>query len=607
MDTLAIPAIAEIGVHAGRFSAPGMDAFFIEHHLHQERRRLVVIAVDAEGLVNVAKEDVARADAGSRVRLRAAALSGRMVPGKFSEEDVETCLKDLGVLPCDLRRGIAGDTAVSIGSEMVRQVPHLAEVRRIDLVEAIQFQILGLGLSSIMERIGSGRLELSGRIARALNDHESLAGLMRRSIRHLTPLRCPEERIRPNLAIAKAFPGLILGLHKLGLHEGDERSVLSAALKELEVPPGLATPIVRRLAGVSVLPLSAKFVEWLGEIPIDWIPSRDDPRGWRAIRALLPVMAHVANETETPLRRVCGDVGGDWDDYGARLCARLGFDWQAILDARGVEAEIGAGMLLKRAAFDLMDVARSLADTVIRPCLAHVGADEEPAVGMAAKLLFQDRSFAASLVASATWHRRGVGLPDCDLGNWNWAPLLPSWTDRDSGVAVEVLVDRAALVAEGAKGLDAKGVAGLGHCVGGYGEKCLRGQSSIVSLRKPEGDAYRRLSTAEIRIEPDGVKIVQHRGMGNGEPPAEAAVVFARYLDQIDKGILAIDRGEWDAARRRRRPELEQICGYDWRDRTAIEAAFRAWRGYLPKRVQDLDFDGLAEALGVASPGGPTP
>lgn len=608
MNSVAVPDLSEAGVHAERFSVGGMDAFFVEYPLHQEKRRLLAIAVDDDGLVNVAKEDVAFVDGEASIRARARALVDAMVPGAFDGEDVELCLKDLGILPCDYRRGISGDTAVSVGCEMVRRFPPLNDMERIDLVEALHVQMLGRGLSAVLERIGSGRLEISGLIASATKDGESLRGLMRRSISHLAPLRCPGDRVKPNLAIVKAFPAFLKGIDVPGLHEGDERAVLLAAMKDLDVPPHLVTPLVRRLAGVAVIPLSARFIAWLGEIPMDWIPGRDDVRGWKACRLLLPLIAHVANETDTPIRQVCGDAGADWDGYGTRLCARLGFDWETILNAKGMEAELGNGMLLKRACLDIVDVARGLSDTVVRPCLAFAGAGESDCQEMSMRLLFQGRTFASTLITSATWHRRGVGLPDCDLGNWSWAPLLPAWMDKPSGIEFVVLTDRAALLAEGAKGTDATGAAGLNHCVGGYGERCLRGQSTIVSLRRREGDGYRRLSTAEIRIEPQGVRVVQHRGMGNGEPAPDASAAFSRYVEGLENDpALPIDRAGWQEPRRRGAPDLERICGYDWRDESAILAALRAWRSYLTKRSQDLDVDGLMNALGVDRPTQPSP
>lgn len=109
----------------------------------------------------------------------------------------------------------------------------------------------------------------------------------------------------------------------------------------------------------------------------------------------------------------------------------------------------------------------------------------------------------------------------------------------------------------------------LEHCVGTYVNKCILGESHIVSVRDKQG---KRLSTAEIELveEYDGTIIpmlVQHQGLSNQQPVPEAQHALdegLRWLLHPDRQDLIKSLAHFHANRKAKiESDLEGIRTYD--------------------------------------------
>jgi hypothetical protein len=346
-------------------------------------------------------------------------------------------------------------------------------------------------------------------------------------------------------------------------------------------------------------------IEALARLPLDWIPVCVPE--WTAFLTLAPSMVSAWH---TAARRPMSEFaasGGRW----VELLRRAG-------KAIGEEPSLGA---LKRAAQDLRDPPHALSDTIVKPALVLTDPEVETSfdyrewVGSSVcgtGLFYRDKSFVSCLAASGEWHRRRVAIDAAraafplqaraldgeadDEGtlpaDGTWLALLPDWTL--SGVELRVLTSRDALRAEGEKGPDRDGAAGLSHCAADYVGRCLRGDSRLVSLRgRTSGQGVVRLSTVEIETGKD-YRLVQHRGFNNADPPLECVAAVDAYLLALRSGELPVDRTLVDAQRgfRPRRDRTESTlgtAGYDFRRPGAFAAVMEAWGRFLPRDARGSD------------------
>nr|WP_276604182.1 PcfJ domain-containing protein [Nannocystis pusilla] len=80
------------------------------------------------------------------------------------------------------------------------------------------------------------------------------------------------------------------------------------------------------------------------------------------------------------------------------------------------------------------------------------------------------------------------------------------------------------------EGLRAEGQA-LRHCVGTYVGRCVRGMSSIWSLRSADREGM-VASRFTIEVEPQSRRIVQIRGFANSRVQGLAREIIARWARQ---------------------------------------------------------------------------
>lgn len=347
--------------------------------------------------------------------------------------------------------------------------------------------------------------------------------------------------------------------------------------------------IEKRLRGVECAhQISIDCLGILGRLPRDWIPRATDREEWTQLIALLPTLGVAVEATEIPVEEICKHAGGHWARFADRIFAATGSkEFTATFNA----------------AKDIGDMMRRFEDELGYAILARTGGvdvDDRPRVGeVARQALLEGRGLVAILEMSRKWHERGLNGQNPEALSWD--PALPSWTDPASGLMLVPLSNSGELTEEGGKGKDHKGIMGLGHCVAGYWRGCREGRSRIVSVRRRSEDGmFERVSTVDVRLDGGSVlRVSQHRGFGNHNPPDEAAEAVSRYMAELESGRLPIDRDGIGAAwRRSNRFTVEDICGYDWRDDTQMQRIIDAWSPYLKRRLRGLGQDDLVTALG---------
>lgn len=121
--------------------------------------------------------------------------------------------------------------------------------------------------------------------------------------------------------------------------------------------------------------------------------------------------------------------------------------------------------------------------------------------------------------------------PDMDEAEFSqWPGLLPGPLEVDHGVLIP-LTSSQQLAVEGSL---------LEHCVSGYSDSCLLGDSHILSIRNDDGQC---LSTVEINLKkgPDGrltPVLIQHRGRKNGTPSRKCRQALAQALQRLQEPVF---------------------------------------------------------------------
>lgn len=316
-------------------------------------------------------------------------------------------------------------------------------------------------------------------------------------------------------------------------------------------------------------------------VPIDWVPGIDDAAGWAAFTAIAESLGGLTGSQEWYARALVAPSKGKWPDFARSVSREIGFDGDRFLaariarNARDLLGEPGDGDPIEGALLDVtVDCNNMLSAFQNALMMARPVEDEreferfhETVGKLTWKALAQGRGMRELIAVSRRWHRdRGRGpLPKSATPLIEWEPILPSWLDEATGIAVAPLTNSHALLDEGSVGPDDRGVAGLDHCVGDFGfvRDSALGVVRILSLRK-DG---RRLSTAELATG-NGGSMRQHRGKGNGTPSPEAERTLAAYMALPEVAAL-----------------LEApFPGFDPRNlmpRPSPEDALTAWKPYL--------------------------
>jgi len=243
---------------------------------------------------------------------------------------------------------------------------------------------------------------------------------------------------------------------------------------------------------------------------------------------------------------------------------------------------------------------------------------------------------ASSSFDSALYER----LADTELPEWR--PLVPR-TDLDQGIVAVPITTPHALLDEMRLGMNIDGSFGLGIGTGGHLQKCMRGNGFVLSLRTSRGTRSGAIiasydhdvlpDRARFEMVQDGAKIrspwpgIVIRAIlegPNGERVDETTLrAFKRLAVGIAEGrvpVLApppadmIESGE-DLVEMRQegetallanpvhleREDIDALAEYPVAARGAVEAAFEAWKPYLPAYLRTSTFEQLASMIELAA------
>jgi len=237
------------------------------------------------------------------------------------------------------------------------------------------------------------------------------------------------------------------------------------------------------------------------------------------------------------------------------------------------------------------DMVANCVTDLVRPCLP----DHPDPVRLAAGLLLAGRTMRGAVEAQAAWHEWAQLLArrteaEAPRRNLSWPALFPPYR-HDDGVTVRCLTRTPELVAEGAKGVDADGIAGLNHCVASYDHACAAGRTHVASVRI-EGVRVVRLSTVQIQVEDRDLRLLavtQHRALANAIPPGSAEAAVQALFRDVAEGLHPFDVL---AATPRQAPS---------RDGGPFDpgAVFEAWRPLMVRRAARAGLPGLLAAAGA--------
>lgn len=377
--------------------------------------------------------------------------------------------------------------------------------------------------------------------------------------------------------------------------------------------------------------------EAIGKFPPDWFPK--DRKDWDAFLDVAVAAGAVMEEMiGVPVEKLFDGTKGKWSEIALKMAQAL-----PRLDRDGNQLPPDTSrenlVLLCRQAGD---VVNAFATEVLKPALAsHFGRAElvsgfsrdREIRKIAASILFSGKNIVSIIEAAKSWHvhhhrmvierdehARAEAEAKKDYDTDTWAPLFQP-IQAPNGVWIVSLTSTDQLKDEGhgpnfggKKGEPAKG---LNLCVGGYTTHCKHSGNHILSFREtPEADPDRksggRLSVAQIgRVKPDDTKfqVSQHYGYENSslkeDDPSKVAMEWMKEM--LALGRLEIDFAEIERSRERnaeaemraeregRRDALARACGYDWKDKEAIAAAFRGWSktrssgSFLPKDLRSRE------------------
>ncbi len=309
------------------------------------------------------------------------------------------------------------------------------------------------------------------------------------------------------------------------------------------------------------------------------------PRGegaWVRFVPLCVMLTYAREKTGPALAALLGPVH-DWTAFDGRLREAV----QADGRRRDVEPDQfqGAEDMADAFAMEILAPAQAIAG---RKGMYHRG---DP---IAFSLLFSGRRMVTIMREQAVWHGRRpaidasmASLPGDRAKDPDWGAGLPD-VDRD-GLSLKVLTSRAELVDEGRRGTCPDGSMGLDHCVGGYASDCRAGTKRVASIRASRDGTPARLSTVEFILDGGTVRVGQHRGAGNNDPPREARRFLDVYARALRRGVLLLDRDAFAPVR-----DPEDGCPYDRSVPGNWEAALAAWSPSLPRWMRDLSAEGFA-------------
>lgn len=292
-------------------------------------------------------------------------------------------------------------------------------------------------------------------------------------------------------------------------------------------------PLFKSIAGAFSVP--SETVRWLAgkELPVSWMINS------RRLGLLIRLLSWVApekrprNEEEFELlhrfgRAFAGALQfvGPMDGEAAIQDPAFAFAarrWLSELQPPGfsVAAVMADDGQFERDVVDARDFLAALYQALLLHCEPSLGASDVR-VDMRLRFVYdwaRSLSHQQFLSASRRWHEALItGTPEAgdERAVLSWPAVLEEPL-RVGPVTVVELTDQRALVEEGRR---------LQHCVGSYGDTCLRRDGMVVSVRNAEGKSC---STAALQIaaEPPVATVIQHRGAQNGPVSADCDAAIA--------------------------------------------------------------------------------
>jgi hypothetical protein len=351
------------------------------------------------------------------------------------------------------------------------------------------------------------------------------------------------------------------------------------------------------------------------QLPVDWLPRT--PGGWTAATREINPFLGWARMVGATLPDLIHNRSGAWTDCGSKDVKPA----DASESGSDTEDTQDEARLLMSTLSGAMDMVQRFDNTLVAQVCQSLRIPErkEGDRRIAGAILLKGKSMPAVQKLETEWHegfaRQDAALPSSDSNRWPAA--FPDFS-APNGLVISCLLDEAALKAEGAKGLDADDVAGLDHCVGGYGRKCYTGESVIASVGRYVGPTFERLSTVEFgsftpvsswkdaamgrglgldipyedREDGPVLEVMQHFGRGNGDPAPECVEAVTTLTRAIAAGKHPLDRAAVSA-----RGHAGYVESYDWRIPGRLEQAFEAWKEYLPRSIANEGLGSLIERV----------
>jgi hypothetical protein len=323
------------------------------------------------------------------------------------------------------------------------------------------------------------------------------------------------------------------------------------------------------------------FAHILRDLPPEWTPTGADE--WAAFFGTAPAIEGLWRMWTDVNQIAFFDARGRWRELADRI--------ERVVERK--QDDVGS---LASACRNCRDPLARFQSQILVPALALAGEDAGRSLfkggtefAVARPLLYGAKCAVRVLGTSALWHARQATIaaevatfaPLPNDGR-KWESCLSDF--ETSGIAIKVLTSPEEMVDEGRKGLNADGTNGLNHCVAGYVDDCLRGDSVIVSLRRRKSNRPDvRLSTAQIGLNWRTLQVLQHFGEGNSQPSRECDKALETYLYAMRDRKLQIAR-DWSKSRSDTSRNIAlEAAGYDFRKSGAWETARDAWERFLPR------------------------
>lgn len=245
---------------------------------------------------------------------------------------------------------------------------------------------------------------------------------------------------------------------------------------------------------------------------------------------------------------------------------------------------------VKRAVGELRDFLRALFDAAVAPDLhdlnmPHMDGCFAVCAPEIFRAIFPHPSPIKIMDIVQDWHDISWRWPK-EIRDIHWPPLTPPLTApvEYGGCRLGFLTSEEEIIAEGAE---------QQHCVGGYGDRCLSGNTHILSVRDDSGKI---ISTAELHREDDNsLTLIQHRAKRNGTPPEHAVKSITWFMDQLSSGGIKVDFKNFDQELQ----HLQAAPHTDDRSERLREAQFARFQRWLPERYGKMTRKGFLFMTGI--------